>query len=52
MMIRFVIGICMLVAFAGIAEGSGSLSNSILLGTIGSTIMIWGVVGMDERNLG
>ena len=51
-MIRFVTGFCTIVAAGGAAEGSAGLGAAILLATAGTIIMLWGVVGINERNLG
>ena len=51
-MIRFVTGFCTIVAAVGAAEGSAGLGAAILLATAGTIIMLWGVVGINERNLG
>ena len=51
-MIRFVTGFCTIVAAVGAAEGSAGLGAAILLATAGTIIMLWGIVGMNERNLG
>ena len=51
-MIRFIAGFCTIVAAVGAAEGSVGLGTAILLATVGTIIMLWGIVGMDERNLG
>ena len=51
-MIRFIVGFCAIVAAVGAAEGSVGLGTAILLATVGTIIMLWGIVGMDERNLG
>ena len=51
-MIRFIIGFCTIVAAVGAAEGSAGLGTAILLATAGTIIMLWGVVGINERNLG
>ena len=51
-MFRFVTGFCTIVAAVGAAEGSAGLGAAILLATAGTIIMLWGVVGMNERNLG
>ena len=51
-MIRFVAGFCTIVAAVGAAEGSAGLGTAILLATAGTIIMLWGVVGINERNLG
>ena len=51
-MIRFIIGFCTIVAAVGAAEGSAGLGAAILLATAGTIIMLWGVVGINERNLG
>ena len=52
MMIRFLAGFCMIVASVGAAEGSVGLGTAILLATAGTIIMLWGIVGMNEGNLG
>ena len=51
-MIRFVTGFCRIVAAVGAAEGSAGLGAAILLATAGTIIMLWGVVGINESNLG
>ena len=51
-MIRFIAGFCAIFAGVGAAEGSAGLGAAILLATTGTIIMLWGVVGMNERNLG
>ena len=51
-MIKFIAGFCTIIAAAGAAEGSAGLGAAILLATAGTIIMLWGVVGMNERNLG
>ena len=51
-MIRFLVGFSTIVAGVGAAEGSAGLATAILLATAGTIIMLWGVVGMDEGNLG
>ena len=51
-MIRFVTGFCTIVAAVGAAEGSAGLGAAILFATAGTIIMLWGVVGINERNLG
>ena len=51
-MIRFIAGFCTIVAGVGAAEGAAGLGAAILLATTGTIIMLWGVVGMNERNLG
>ena len=51
-MFRFVTGFCTIVAGVGAAEGSAGLGAAILLATAGTIIMLWGVVGINERNLG
>ena len=51
-MIRFVAGFCTIVAAVGAAEGSAGLATAILVATAGTIIMLWGIVGMNERNLG
>ena len=51
-MIRFLVGFCMISVAVGAAEGSAGLGTAILLATAGTIIMLWGVVGINERNLG
>ena len=51
-MIRFIAGFCTIVAGVGAAEGSAGLGAAILLATTGTIIMLWGIAGMDEGNLG
>ena len=51
-MMRFIAGFCTIVAGVAAAEGSAGLGAAILLATAGTIIMLWGVVGMNERNLG
>ena len=51
-MIRFIAGFCTIVAGVGAAEGSAGLATAILLATAGTIIMLCGVVGMNDRNLG
>ena len=52
MMIRFIVGFCAIVAAVGAAEGSVDLGTAILLATTGTIIMLWGITGMNEGNLG
>ena len=51
-MIRFIVGFCAIVAAVVAVGGSIELGSAILLATAGTIIMLWGVVGMNERNLG
>ena len=51
-MIKFVVGFCTIVAGVGAAEGSAGLATAILLATAGTIIMLWGIAGMNEENLG
>ena len=51
-MIRFLAGFCTIIAAAGAAEGSAGLGAAILLATAGTIIMLWGIAGMNEENLG
>ena len=51
-MIRFLVGFSMIVAGVGAAEGSAGLGTAILLATAGTIIMLWGIAGMNEENLG
>ena len=51
-MIRFIVGVCTIVAGVGAAEGSAGLAAAILVATAGTIIMLWGIVGMNEGNLG
>ena len=48
-MIRFVVGFGTIVAAVGAAEGSVGLGTAILLATVGSTIVLWGIAGMVEK---
>jgi hypothetical protein len=48
-MIRFVTGICVIIAGVGAAEGTAALSTAILLATVGIGIMVWGLYGMAEN---
>ena len=50
-MIRFIVGVCTIVAGVGAAEGSAGLAAAILVATAGIIIMLWGIVGMNEGNL-
>ena len=51
-MIRFIVGFCTIVAGVAAAEGSAGLGMAIMLATVGTIIMLWGISGMDERYLG
>ena len=51
-MITFIAGFCTIVACVGAAEGSAGLAAAILVATVGIIIMLWGIVGMNEGNLG
>ena len=51
-MIRFVVGFLTIVAAVVAVEGTASLSTAIILATTGTIIMLWGIFGMDEENLG
>ena len=51
-MIKFIVGFCAIVASVGAAEGSVGLGTAILLATVGTIIMLWGIAGMNEENLG
>ena len=51
-MIRFVAGFCTIVAGVGASEGSAGLGTAIMIATVGTMIMLWGVAGMNEENLG
>ena len=51
-MIRFVAGFCTIVAGVAAAEGSAGLGTAIMIATVGTMIMLWGVAGMNEENLG
>ena len=42
-MIRFVAGFCTIVAGVGAAEGSAGLGTAIMIATVGTMIMLWGV---------
>lgn len=48
-MIRFITGIFTIIAGVGYAEGTGPLGAAILLSTLGSMIMVWGVYGMAQK---
>ena len=51
-MIRFIVGFCTIVAGVAAAEGSAGLGTAIMIATVGTMIMLWGVAGMNEENLG
>ena len=51
-MIRFILGFCTIIAAVAAMEGTASLSTGIILATTGTIIMLWGIFGMDEENLG
>jgi|LUME01.1.fsa_nt_gb hypothetical protein len=51
-MIRFVAGFGTIVAAVGAAEGSAGLGTAIMLATVGTIIMLWGIAGMNRENLG
>jgi len=48
-MIRFITGMCVIVAGVGAAEGTADLDVAILLSTVGIGIMVWGLYGMAEN---
>jgi hypothetical protein len=48
-MIRFIIGFCTIVAAVGAADGSVDLGAAILVSTVGTIIMLWGVSDMIEN---
>ena len=51
-MIRFILGFFTIVAAVGAVEGTAGISTGILLAMVGTITMLWGVSGMNERNLG
>ena len=51
-MIRFILGFCIVVAGVGAVEGTAGISTDILFAVVGTITMLWGIAGMDERNLG
>ena len=48
-MIRFIIGFCTIVVGVGAAEGTAPLATAILISTVGTMIMLWGVSSMIEN---
>ena len=48
-MIRFILGFCIIVAAVSAMEGTATLAEGIVLGTVGTITMLWGIAGMDER---
>ena len=51
-MIRFILGFFTLVAAVAAVEGTAGISTGIILATVGTITMLWGISGMDERYLG
>jgi len=51
-MIRFIVGILTVIAGVAAIEGTAGIGTGALVATIGVIIMLWGVSGMDRRNLG
>ena len=51
-MIRFILGFFTIVAAIAAVEGTACISTGILLAIVGAITMLWGISGMDERNLG
>ena len=50
-MIRFIVGFCTIVAGVATAEGSAGLGIAITLATVGTIIMLWGVINMNREYL-
>ena len=50
-MIRFIAGFCTIVAGVAAAEGSAGLGMAITLATVGTIIMLWGVINMNREYL-
>ena len=50
-MIRFIVGFCTIVAGVAAAEGSAGLEIAIMLATVGTIIMLWGVINMNREYL-
>ena len=50
-MIRFIAGFCTIVAGVAAAEGSAGLGMAIMLATVGTIIMLWGIMNMNRENL-
>ena len=51
-MIRFILGFVTVVAAVAAVEGTCAISTGIILATVGTITMLWGISGMDERYLG
>ena len=51
-MIRFILGLFTIVIAVGFVEGTAGIGTGILLAIAGTIIILWGISGMDERNLG
>ena len=51
-MIRFILGFFTIVAAVAAVEGTAGISTGIILATVGTITMLWGISGMDERYLG
>ena len=51
-MIRFILGFFTIVAAVAAVEGTAGISTGIILAIVGAITMLWGISGMDERNLG
>ena len=51
-MIRFILGFFTIVAAVAAVEGTAGISTGIILAIVGDITMLWGVSGMNERNLG
>ena len=51
-MIRFILGFLALIVAVGAVEGTAGISIGILFAVVGTITMLWGISGMDERNLG
>ena len=51
-MIRFILGFFTILTSVAAVESTVSMGVGILLAIIGTIIMVWGLSGMNERNLG
>ena len=48
-MIRYVIGLMTVIAGVAAVEGTAPLGHGILISTLGIMIMLWGIIGMNEK---
>ena len=48
-MIRFMLGLGLIIAGVGAAEGSIGLGTSLVISAAGIIVMVWGVVGMARK---